>query len=86
MKPPPRTKQLRETYIGECTIGQLSIPLILDLFNLSCTVDEDVDDRRDGLLLADTLDNVACLEVKNDWVACILDFVMETLDFAKGGL
>lgn len=34
MHPPPRTEQLAKTYIDKTAIGQLAVPLILDLRDL----------------------------------------------------
>lgn len=47
---------------------------------------EDDDFAGDGLLLADAFDDVAGPHVQPDRVAAVGHFVVETLDFGKGGL
>ena len=56
------------TYVCDGTLGELAVPLVLDLCDLAALV-EDVDDRRDGLLHANALDLVAGLHVQADGVA-----------------
>ena len=87
MYPPPRTKQLLYTHILERAIRQLTIPLVLHLCDLACRlVVEDQNLAVDDLLFADTLDDVAGLEVHADGVATISNFVVKTLNFGEGGL
>ena len=85
--PPPGTKQLLDTHILERAVRELTIPLVLHLCDLaSRLVVEDQDLAVDDLLLAETLDNIAGLEVHADGVAAISDFVVETLNFREGRL
>ena len=87
MYPPPGTKQLLDTHILERAVRELTVPLVLYLCDLaSRLVVEDQDLAIDDLLLAETLDNVAGLEVHTDGVAAISDFVMETLNLGEGRL
>lgn len=68
IRPPERVQQLGMTYVCDGTLGELAVPLVLDLCDLAALV-EDVDDRRDGLLHADALDLVASLHVDADGVS-----------------
>lgn len=77
---------LGRTYVADGAIGKLSVPLILDLLDLAVLVKEDVDDRANGLLLADTGNNVSGLEVHRDGVTGRGDFVAKTLDLLEGCL
>lgn len=87
MHPPERIDQLRHrTYVSDAALGKLAIPLVLDFFDLSFAVCVDVDDGVDGLLFADSFDDVAGLEVHGDGISVGGDFVVETLDFGEGGL
>lgn len=86
MKPPERTKQLRETHLRNGTLRQLSIPLVLDLCDLAIGASVDVDNTLDDLLLADTFDHVASLEVHGDGVSRARHLVVQTLNFGEGGL
>lgn len=87
MDPPPGTEQLLDTYIFEGAIWELAIPLVLNLGDLSgVLVVEDVDSAGDGLLLGDTLGNIASLQVHANRIASTDDFVVKTLDLGKGCL
>lgn len=81
MKPPKRTAQLRETHLRNGTLGQLSVPLVLDLCDLAIGAGVDVDNTLDDLLFADTLDYVASLKVHGNWISRAFHLVVETLDF-----
>lgn len=69
MEPPERADDLAQTYIHEAALGQLAVPLVLDLLDLALLVEVDVDDTSNGLLFADALDGVLRLEVHGDGVA-----------------
>ena len=87
MEPPPGICKLIDTHILEGAIRELAIPFILNLCDLSRRlVIEDVDPAIDGLLLADTLHDVASTQVHTDWIAARSDLVMETFDLGEGGL
>ncbi len=87
MHPPPRTEQLAETYINKTAIGQLAVPLVLNLRNLPRRlVVEDVDLAVNDLLLAEQLDDISRLEIHADGIAGVGDFMAKTFDFFKGTL
>lgn len=87
MQPPPRAYEVIDTHILEGAVRELAVPLVLDLCDLSRRlVVEDVDLAVDGLLFSNTLHDVARTQVYGDWVAAGGDFVVEALDFGKGGL
>lgn len=87
MYPPPRTKELANTYIREAAIWEIAIPLVLNLRDLAGRlVVEDLDLAVDDLLLADHLDDVASLQIHADGVTAVGDFVTEALDLLEGGL
>lgn len=67
-------------------VGQLAAPLVLDLFNLALRVGEDLDHALDGLLGAETFDDVAGLEVHADGVARVGDLVVQALNLLEGRL
>lgn len=69
------------------TIGQLTIPFILDAGDFTTDfIIEDEDFAVDGLLLANALDHIAGAQVQPDRVTAVGHFEMETLDFGKCGL
>jgi len=68
IRPPQRVQKLDMTYVCDGTLGELAVPLVLDLCDLAALV-EDVHDRRDGLFHANALDLVAGLHVQADGVA-----------------
>ena len=87
MNPPPRANNMVDTHILEGAVRELAVPLVLDLCDLARRlVVEDVDLAVDGLLFADTLDDVTRAQVHGDRVAARGDFVVEALDFGEGGL
>lgn len=86
IKQPPRTHQLGKTHIRDGAVRQLAVPLVFDLLNLSLAVEVDVDHRRNGLLFANALDDIAGLHVHYNWISGILDLVAKTLDLAEGAL
>ena len=82
MQPPPGIDKLINTHILKGAIGELAIPLILNLCDLARRlVVEDVDLAVDGLLFANAFYDVASTQVHSDWVTAGSDFVMEALDF-----
>lgn len=87
MQPPPKAEQLTNTYIRERAIWQITIPLILNLGDLACTlVVVDLDLTRYDLLFANPLDYVPSLEIHVDRVAGRSNFVTQTLDLFEGCL
>ena len=84
MHPPPKTKELTKTYVGETAIGQIAVPFILDLGDFPRgLVVVDLDLAGDDLLFANTLDHIAGLEIHADGVASIRHFMTEPLDFLE---
>lgn len=87
MHPPPRIEQLIETYIFEGAVGQIAIPLVLDLGDLpSVLVIGNSDLARDCLLLVDALHDIAGFQIHLDGVAARGDLMVEALDLAEGCL
>ena len=71
----------------ERTIGQLTIPFILDTGDFATDfIIEDEDFAVNGLLLANALDHIAGAQVQPDRVTAVGHFEMETLDFRKCSL
>jgi hypothetical protein len=75
-----------QTYIRNGAVGQLSIPLILDLLNLALRIQMDSNQTLDSLLLSNPLDNIPRLEVHQNRVPSVLDAVVQALDLAKRSL
>lgn len=72
-------------YICDAGVGEIAVPLVLDLGDLAAFV-EDVDFAGDGGLFADALDFVEGGHVQLDGVAGGGDAVGFALDFGEGGL
>ena len=84
MQPPPRTKELPQTYILEGAVWKLSVPLVLQLCDLPgrlIVVDQDF--ASNSLLLTNAFHNVTGLQVHSNWITPIGHFMRQTLDLGE---
>lgn len=81
----PPTQRAQKTDLRDLSFWKLTVPFVLDFGDLvAFGVDQDF--AVDGLLLADALDHVSCLEVHFDGVAGARNLVVQALDFRESGL